>query len=1023
MKPRAAPVAYEQRLTMRVMRSLLRLLGALTVLAGCLLADPALVLGQNAPSAEELQIFQGLSPEQQQAILESLGKGGGLGLGGGDQGNGFGASDRTPTDQFGKARTFNPYGPSASNKNLGDRRKLDEEDAEEEESPIPTLKARDWVIVEIDYQLPPRPVPPYLQSLYAIQATQPGAQAAATEAQKSQAAQAAAGAGVSNSNGSSANNAAPTNANGMPMTAFEASLTDDERTRLNHLMTLIRAKDPYRLGSDGSLALPGFPPMPLLGLTEEQATLRLRVEPAFRGLDVRLTRLPLKRTGSEGLKPFGYDLFDHDLSTFAPSTNVPVPAEYVVGPGDQLVVQLYGNQNRRLALVVGRDGRVNLPDIGPISVGGMGYDAAREAIESRVAHQMLGTHASVSMGDTRSIRIFVVGEARYPGTYTVSGLATITSGLYAAGGAKRNGSLRTIQLKRHGELVRQFDLYDLLIRGDTSDDAKLMSGDVIFIPPVGPTVSIDGEVRRPAIYEVKGEATVADVLQLAGGLTPEADRSNAMLTRIDAEQHRIVVPVDLSAGSRTEGVRNGDVVRVMRLRPTLDSGIVVQGHVFSPGSFAYRPGIRLTNVITSVDDLRPDADLHYLLIRREVPPDRHIAVLSADLAAALRAPGSAYDIQLMPRDRITVFDLASGRDQVIQPLLQELQVQGNASQPTQTVHVTGQVKVPGEYPLESGMRIADLVRAGGGAADAAYGAQAELARYTVGESRQTQLIEIDLSAALGGDPKANIVLQPFDTLTVKQVPLWSEQETVTLKGEVRFPGPYTIRRGETLKSVIERAGGLTNFAFPEGSVFTRDWLRKREQEQLDQIAARMQTDLTALAIAAAANGVAGGGGSTLTLGQSLLGQVRGARAVGRMVIDLPRLMRERVGSPDDIVLRNGDQLIVPRFQQQVTVMGEVQNSTSLLYNPRLSRDDYISQSGGTTRRADRSRIYVVRANGSVVSSEGSRWFEHSSGANMKPGDTIVVPLDTERMPPLPFWQAVTGILYNVAIAVAAVHSF
>jgi protein involved in polysaccharide export with SLBB domain len=257
---------------------------------------------------------------------------------------------------------------------------------------------------------------------------------------------------------------------------------------------------------------------------------------------------------------------------------------------------------------------------------------------------------------------------------------------------------------------------------------------------------------------------------------------------------------------------------------------------------------------------------------------------------------------------------------------------------------------------------------------------------------------------------------------VKQVPFWSEQETIVLKGEVRFPGTYSIRRGETLKSVVLRAGGLTNFAFPEGSVFTREWLQKKEQEQLDMLAVRMQTDLTALAVASSASGLAGGGTATLTMGQSLLGQIRGARAVGRMVIDLPRLMQEPEGSPDDIVLRSGDQLIVPRFQQQVTVLGEVQNSTSLLYNPRLTRDDYIGLSGGMTRRADRGRIYVVRANGSVVATESSRWFSTNSGVKMMPGDTIVVPLDVERMPPLPFWQAVTGILYNVAIAVAAVHS-
>src|SRR4029077_9073194 len=292
--------------------------------------------------------------------------------------------------------------------------------------------------------------------------------------------------------------------------------------------------------------------------------------------------------------------------------------------------------------------------------------------------------------------------------------------------------------------------------------------------------------------------------------------------------------------------------------------IVVQGHLFAPGTFAYRQGIHLSDVIHSIEELRPDADIHYLLIRREVPPDRHITVVSADLATALRAPGSAADIELMPRDRITVFDLASGRDRVIQPVLDELRLQGSSGNPSTVVRVDGSVKVPGEYPLEPGMTVSDLVRAGGGTADAAYGNEAELTRYTVSsdQSRHTEHIEVNLAAALQGDPSANIRLLPFDNLSVKEVPLWQAQESVTLRGEVRFPGDYTIRRGETLASVLARAGGLTDFAFPEGSVFIRESLRRREQEQLDLLAERMQRDLTVLALQTVAGGQGGGGGAS-----------------------------------------------------------------------------------------------------------------------------------------------------------------
>ena len=318
------------------------------------------------------------------------------------------------------------------------------------------------------------------------------------------------------------------------------------------------------------------------------------------------------------------------------------------------------------------------------------------------------------------------------------------------------------------------------------------------------------------------------------------------------------------------------------------------------------------------------------------------------------------------------------------------------------------------------------MRAGGGLSDAAYGGKAELTRYRVedGQTRHTELIEIDLADAMRGDSKEDLQLEPFDILSVKEVSQWHTQESVNLTGEVRFPGRYDIKRGETLVSVLARAGGLTEFAFPEGSVFTRDELKRREQDQMDMLATRMQTDLAAMAVAGVASGAPGSGNANVAaVGQTLLGQLRSQKAVGRLVIDLPRMMHARAGSPYDVILRDGDQLIVPRFQQQVTVIGEVQSATSHLYNASLSRDDYIALSGGTTRRADRGRIYVVHANGSVVAVEGHRWFSASgSETQIKPGDTIVVPLDTERLPALPFWTAVTTILYNVAIAVAAVHS-
>jgi len=971
---------------------------ARSLLVTLVIGTAALLSGEQARSqgasspTDLMQIFQSLSQEQQDAILRQFGASGG-GVGGILGALGGGGADRQGTRS---------------------RRSALSEAQEPEptaEAEPPGLKGDDWVIIQV--------APAGAKPSVPIPTAAPG-----PALTPSPALPAGAGAGATQSNLANLLAATATMPTPPPANEVADAAATQERDRLQRLVDLIRVKNPYRLSREGALTLPGFAPIALLGLSDEQATLRLSVEPALRGIDIHLTRLPLRKTGVEGLKPFGYDIFGKKPppSTSAPETNIPVPSDYVIGPGDELDVQLYGSQNRSLRLIVGRDGTINIPQIGPVNVQGQRFRSVKSVLEERVERQLIGTHASVSMGEVRSIRVFVLGEAKHPGSYTISALSTITSGLYAAGGVQTEGSLRQVALMREGELVRRLDLYDLLIRGDTSDDAKLLQDDVILIPPVGRTAGVVGEVRRPAIYEMNGESSVSELLRLAGGLTPDADRAAIVLTRIDEQQHRVVLPVDVAAGARSQALRNGDLLSVARLRPNLDSGILLQGYLYSPGTFAWRPGIRLTDVVHSVDELRPDADIHYLLIRRETPPEGRISVLSADLAAALAAPGSEMDVELASRDRITVFDLQSGRDREIRPVLDELRLQGNADQPSRIVNIDGRVKVPGEYPLEPGMTVRDLIRAGGGTTDGAYAGMAELIRYQVvnGQARRTELINVDLGAALRGNVTANLKLQPFDTLSVKEVPEWGSQESVTLRGEVRFPGTYAIRRGETLKSVLSRAGDLTPYAFPEGSVFTRDELKRREQEQIDQLADRMQRDVALLALQAAGANQAGAA-TALSVGQSLLVQLKGAKAVGRLVIDLPRLQKSGVGSTFDVVLRGGDTLAVPRFEQQVTVIGEVQNVTSHLYNPQLTRDDYIALSGGVTRRADRGKIYVVRASGSVLASEGSRWFQHSQ-TTIKPGDTIVVPLDTEHIPALPLWTQITQIIYQLAVAILAINS-
>ena len=797
----------------------------------------------------------------------------------------------------------------------------------------------------------------------------------------------------------------------------------EERDQLDKLIGLVRERNPYRLDRDGVLQLPGFRPIPLAGLSDNEATTRIQAEPSLTKLKVEIQRLPLTKVGPESLKSFGYELFSRKISTFAPGTNVPVPSNYLIGPGDQLSVQLFGSQNRNLRLVVGRDGRVNFPELGPIEVIGKTFDVVSSEIEARVARQIIGTQASVSMGNVRSIQVFIMGEVKKPGSYTVSGLSTVTSALYASGGIQPTGSMRDIQLKRQGATVRRLDLYDLLLRGDTSSDVTLLPGDVIFIPPVGATATVDGEVKRPAIYELKGKTSLSALIALAGGLTAEGDDSRISLVRYGQDRRRVAVNVSLGTPeAKSSPIANGDLVRVARLRPTIESGITLEGHVYRPGVTAWREGMRISDLIPSLNELMSNADVNYILVRRESTTDKSLTILSADLAAALREPGSVNDLLLSPRDRVMVFDFQAGRRLLIDPLLEELRRQSRLDDPTRIVGINGRVKAPGDYPLEPEMRVSDLLRAGGKLDPAAYSGTAELSRFRRADGeRQSELLQIDLAAILSGNSAADVLLQPFDVLTIKELPEWSTRESVTLLGEVRFPGSYPIRRGETLRSVIERAGGLSTLAFTRGAVFTREELRQRELQQAKELSQRLRRDLAAVAIQTSQASQSGDATQSALAAQALLSQLEDASPVGRLVINLDGVLARGVGSRDDIILRNGDQLIVPKIKQEVAVIGEVQNTTAHLYQAGLSRNDYLSLSGGLTNRADGKRTYVVRADGSVVASTGG-WFGKRGDLNIQPGDTIVVPLDTERLPPLPLWQAVTGILYNAAVALAAISS-
>jgi len=770
---------------------------------------------------------------------------------------------------------------------------------------------------------------------------------------------------------------------------------------------------------------------------------------------------------NNGLKPFGYELFEGKPSTFAPVTEVPVPTNYTLGPGDGIKVQLWGNENRQLSLTVSRDGTIDMPERGPVVVAGMSFQQVRDEIGKLVAEQYIGVKAAVSLGELRSMRVFVLGETRTPGSYSVSSLSTVTNALYVSGGIRHTGSLRNIQLKRNGKVVSTLDLYDLLLKGDTSGDVRLQPGDAIFIPAVGSRVGIDGEVYRPALYEVNGTTTLQELINLAGGMTAQAYPQITRIERTNQEFLRVIAEADLTkAAGKQARLKAGDRVSIASIADVTGQYVEIAGAATREGKFAWVPGMRVSSVIRNLDaDLLPMADTNFAAIVRTNPDTQQISVLSLELKNAVSNPGGPADLVMREKDQLLLFaDEGKGdfkqsfpeksemdderemaqyrsgefaqnrtsefaqsraneetdlrqfsRDALFHPVVKRLKAQSTPSEPQQIMTISGPVRYPGEYPLPATGKVRDAIVMAGGLQDSALMLEAELARRTLDENgvERTRLQTIDLANAM--DDQVNVLLQSRDRLMVKSIPLFGATRTITLQGEVVYPGEYTFSDGETLTAVLHRAGGLTSNAFPRGAVFTREKLRELEARRLIEAEQRLQSDLLGVQL----EGDSFGGQNAKRAGQvkGLLDDVQSSRPVGRMVIDLQAILSDNSYQP--IRLQNGDTLTVPGIPQSVSVFGEVQFPTSHLHIAGLTVDDYLERSGGPTRQADESRVYVVKADGSVMLPEKSAWFGGRS-QQLQPGDTVIMPIDVDRLNQLELWSNVSQIIYQMALGAAAV---
>jgi len=728
----------------------------------------------------------------------------------------------------------------------------------------------------------------------------------------------------------------------------------------------------------------------------------------------------VQQVEEEKLPRYGTALFNRNVSTFAPTDNSLVPDDYRLGVGDELVIQLFGKDNEQLSLAVNREGQISFPKLGPINVAGFTFEDAKALIKQRVSEQLIGVEAVVSIGRLRAINIFMAGEVVVPGAYSVSALSTVSQALYQAGGVTDIGSLRSIQVKRAGKVVAEFDVYDLLLRGDATSDARLRSGDVVFVPPYKRLVTVRGEVKRPMRYEVEADETLKDAIAMAGGFKSSAFKGKAVLVQQNGQNDLPAVKNIALNNSQHLSVtlKDGDSIRVMPIGDSIDNSVLVKGAVVRPGIYGWQPGLRISDIISDIHrDVLPSADLGYSFVVRQINQRLDIEVLQFSLLEALAENGSNADLVLEERDQIFVFDMvntgtgAHSRQALLPAILQKLRSQARANEFVQIASISGAVKAPGQYPLRENYNLADLVRAAGGLKDSAYVRQVEIRRLRQTSSGSNEVIysEFDLVNAMeDGGP----VLESRDHITVRETVDWNPTDSVTINGEVMFPGTYLIQRGETLSDIIRRAGGLTDNAFAEGAIFTREAIAEIETTRAKEFAESVRRDFAASILTE----------ETLTSGfgdiEQIARSLESFKGQGRLLIKLQRALEGDAAA--DLALRDGDTLLIPERSNTVTVVGEVRRQATHSFEQGLGIDEYLGLSAGMTARADESAVYIVRADGSVNMAETS-WTRFSSSNNtLQPGDTIVVPVDSQHKESIALWRDITQIIYQGTVAIAAV---
>jgi protein involved in polysaccharide export with SLBB domain len=718
------------------------------------------------------------------------------------------------------------------------------------------------------------------------------------------------------------------------------------------------------------------------------------------------------------LKQFGYDLFSTSTQGLSTFDNVPVSPDYLIGPGDELNVLLWGRINRTLRLSVQRDGTVLMPQIGPLAVAGLSLAQARKLIDGQIG-QIEGVQADVTMGRLRTIEVFVIGQVAEPGLQTVSALAHVSDALAAAGGVRKTGSLRRIELRRGNRQVGTVDLYAMLLHGDTSADRRLDPRDVIFVPVIGPVVGVAGDVKDPAIYELKGKDTLARVIRMTGGVSAFGYAQRVQVERVEDHRQRIALDVVLdSPQARSFVVGDGDLIKVFAVLPEQRNVVKLAGNVYRPGVYQWQEGMRVSDLVLLGQGVRENTFFGYALLKRRQGPMRTTHFIRVNLGGAVSDEASALDLRLSPGDTLTVYSVGE---------INEIP----------TVRVAGEVRKPGVYPLTDGMKVSDLIYEAGGLKRNAYLANAQLARTRTDGSRARYVyMDVDLQGALADMPADNIALRTGDELFVAEAANWHRPWTVQVSGEAMRPGPYVIHEGERLASVLDRCGGIRSDGYLPALILLRPSVRRMQEENLKRADAQLQTEITRAALMPAENGREQQQpnlqqkAEALAMLKNMITQAGKQQAIGRIVLTIPSLAALG-GSNSNVALEDHDRIIIPRRPTSVSVMGQVYSATAVAYDPGLTIADYIDRAGGLTQDADKDQIFVVKANGAIMS-QGSFTdsgqnrifpllpvvFGGFMDVHLQPGDTIYVPPSFLFVNPLQRTLDITQIIANSAEGIA-----